>query len=388
MILVGCGGGGSSSTAASTSSVATLYPGTFDYTSIDPTAPANYTAPTLPAHYDSVLLATSNQTASNPLTDKGATLGRVLFNDKRLSFNDSKSCASCHVQINGFVDTAQFSSGFAGGLTTAHAMRLGNVAFYPGATMFWDKRAASVEVQATIPIQNATEMGFDSTHGGFAALITKMQALPYYPELFNWAFGDSAITEVRAQNALAQYERAIISSSSKWDRAYAVVYAANGSVNSNQNFARSLAGTNIPVADRFTASEDNGRALFVKGSINGGKGCGSCHQPPTFALSANSKSNGLDAGETTIFKSPSLKNVGLAGRFMHDGRFSTLAQVLAHYATGIRAGAALDNRLPAGGLATTIGLTSTEQADIVAFLGTLTDSTLLTDARFTDPFKK
>lgn len=383
-ILVGCGGGGSSSTAASTSSVATLYPGTFDYTSIDPTAPANYAAPTLPAHYDSVLLATSNQTASNPLSDKGATLGRVLFNDKRLSFNDSKSCASCHAQGSGFADTAQFSSGFAGGLTTAHAMRLGNVAFYQGASMFWDKRAASVEAQATIPIQNVTEMGFDSTHGGFAALITKMNALPYYPELFKWVFGDSTITEARVQKALAQYERAMISSSSKWDRAYAVVYASNPVGNSNQKFAQSLAGTNIPAADRLTASEDNGRLLFIQGPANGGKGCAGCHQPPTFALNANSKSNGLDAGETTIFKSPSLKNVGLAGRFMHDGRFSNLAQVLAHYATGIRAGAALDNRLPVGGIA----MTAQEQADIVAFLNTLTDSTLGTDARFTDPFKK
>jgi cytochrome c peroxidase len=89
-----------------------------------------------------------------------------------------------------------------------------------------------------------------------------------------------------------------------------------------------------------------------------------------------------------IFKSPSLKNVGLAGRFMHDGRFSTLSQVLAHYATGIRAGTALDARLPAGGLSIAIGLTSLEQADIVAFLNTLTDSTLLTDTRFADPFKK
>ncbi len=387
--LVACGGGGASTTTATISAVATLYPATFDYTSVDPTAPANYAAPALPAHYDATLLATSNQTVANILSDKGATLGRVLFNDRRLSFNDSKSCASCHVQANGFADTAQFSSGFAGGLTTAHAMRLGNVAFYQGASMFWDKRAASVEAQSTQPIQNAVEMGFDSaTHGGFAALITKMQALPYYPELFAWVFGDSTITEARVQSVLAQYERSIISSSSKWDRAYAVVYSANGSVNSNQNFARSLAGTNIPVVDRFTASEDNGRALFIQGPVNGGKGCGGCHQPPTFALNANSKSNGLDAGETIIFKSPSLKNVGLTGRFMHDGRFSTLAQVLNHYATGIRAGAALDSRLPAGGLAIAIGLTSTEQADIVAFLATLTDSTLLTDTRFTDPFKK
>lgn len=398
--LVACGGGGSSpSTSITAATAATLYPSTVEYTSVDPTAPANYAAPSLPAHYDATLLATSNQMAANLLTDKGATLGRVLFNDKRLSFNDSKSCASCHSQANGFADTAQFSAGFLGGLTTAHAMRLGNIAFYQApaggtATMFWDKRAATVEVQATQPIQNAVEMGFDSaTHGGFATLITKMQALPYYPELFKWVFGDSTITEARVQNALAQFERSIISSSSKWDRAYAVVYATNPVGNSNQKFALPLNGINIPVADRFSASEDRGRALFIAPPPpNGnGKGCAGCHQPPTFSLNANSRSNGLDAGETKIFKSPSLKNVGLAGRFMHDGRFGTLDEVLNHYATGIKASGtavdnrpALDNRLPVGG----IPMTTQEQADIVAFLNTLTDSTLLTDARFSDPFKK
>ena len=383
LALSACGGSGNSS-ADSNAAVVDPYPGVKAYTSLDLNAPLNYTSPTLLAHYDADLLATRNSTPANSTTDKGATLGRVLFNDTRLSFNNTKSCASCHVQANGFVDRAQFSTGFTGGQTTAHAMRLGNVAFYQGNRMFWDKRAASLEVQATDPIQNAIEMGFDATHGGFSALVSKMQTLPYYPELFKWVFGDEAISEVRVQNALAQFQRSMISANSKWDRAYAVVYANNGSVNSPQNFGRSLAGNNIPEADRFTASEDRGRALFIQGPNNGGKGCAGCHQPPTFSLDPNSRSNGLDLNETVIFKSPSLKNVALDGRFMHDGRFSTLEEVLTHYATGIQAGPARDNRLPAGG----IPMTAQDQADIVAFLKTLTDSTLNTDTRFASPFIK
>lgn len=377
-MLSACGGGSTNNGATNQ----TLYPGVAAYTSLNLDAPLNYTAPSLPAHYDAALMATSNQTPANVISDKGATLGRVLFNDVRLSFNNTKSCASCHIQTNGFVDQAQFSTGFAGGQTTAHAMRLGNVAFYQGGTMFWDRRATSVEDQATDPIQNATEMGFDATHGGLAALVAKMQALPYYPELFEWVFGDTAITEARIQNALAQFQRSMISADSQWDRAYAVVYSSNGSTNSPPNFDRSLAGNNIPAADRFTASQERGRALFILGPNNGGKGCAGCHQPPTFALDPNSRSNGLDLGETRIFKSPSLKNVALSGRFMHDGRFSTLEQVLAHYATGIQAGTARDNRLPIGG----IGMTPQEQADIVAFLQTLTDTTLNADTRFSSPF--
>ena len=376
--LSACGGGGGGTTSVNP------YPGVAAYTSLDLNSPLNYTSPSLLAHYDATLLGTSNQTAANITSDKGATLGRVLFNDVRLSFNDAKSCASCHAQGNGFVDQNQFSTGFAGGVTTAHAMRLGNVGFYQGNSMFWDKRATSIEDQATDPIQDATEMGFDATHGGLSSLITKMQNLSYYPELFTWVYGDGAITEARIQNALAQFQRSMISANSKWDRAYAVVYAANGNANTPQNFGRSLAGNNIPVADRFSASEDNGRDLFMRGPNNGGKGCAGCHQPPTFSLDPNSRSNGLDLNETVIFKSPSLKNVALSGRFMHDGRFSTLDQVLTHYASGIQAGTARDNRLPVGGIA----MTAQEQADIVAFLQTLTDTTLNTDTRFSNPFIK
>jgi cytochrome c peroxidase len=227
-------------------------------------------------------------------------------------------------------------------------------------------------------------MGFDATHGGFSALISKMQNLSYYPELFTWVYGDATITEARVQNALAQFQRSMISANSKWDRAYAVVFAANGNANTPQNFGRSLAVNTIPAADRFTASEDNGRDLFMRAPNNGGKGCAGCHQPPTFALDPNSRSNGLDLNETVIFKSPSLKNVALSGRFMHDGRFSTLNQVLTHYESGVQAGTARDNRLPVGGMA----MTAQEQADIVAFLQTLTDTTLNTDIRFGNPFTR
>lgn len=162
----------------------------------------------------------------------------------------------------------------------------------------------------------------------------------------------------------------------------AVIYTNNGSVNNAPNFGRALDGNNIPAANRFTATEERGRDLFMRAPNNGGKGCAGCHQPPTFSLAANSLSNGLDAGETRIFKSPSLKNVALSGHFMHDGRFSTLEQVLAHYASGIQAGPARDNRLPIGGIA----MTAQEQADIVAFLKTLTDTTLNADSRFGNPF--
>ena len=334
---------------------------------------ANYAAPVLPAYYDATVSGNDNTPAGDPVTDKIATLGRVLFYDKSLSVNNTVSCASCHKQANGFDDTNRFSVGFSGtAFTTAHAMRLGNIRYFRPGTMFWDRRAASVEAQASQPIQNSVEMGFDAAHGGMPTLLAKAQAISYYPDLFTMAFGDVAVTEVRIQRALAQFERAMVSAGSRWDTGYATTF----------NAALPDRGLNA-VVPGLTAEENRGRALFVTGPGAGGAGCAACHQPPTFALSANSRSNGLDAGETVIFKSPSLKNVGVSGAFMHDGRFSTLAQVVEHYSSGIQAGPARDNRLPVGGL----NLTVTEKSDLVAFLNTLNDTAFLADAKFATPFK-
>ena len=112
---------------------------------------ANYAAPVLPAYYDATVLGNDNTPSANAVNDKVATLGRVLFYDKRLSVNETIACASCHRQAQGFSDPNRFSVGFAGdAFTSAHAMRLGNVRYYRPGTMFWDKRAASVDAQVEL----------------------------------------------------------------------------------------------------------------------------------------------------------------------------------------------------------------------------------------------
>jgi len=341
-------------------------------------SPDNYVAPTLPVHYDADVAAQDNTPRTPATTDRIATLGRVLFHDKALSVNDTVACATCHLQANGFSDPAQFSTGFGGGRTTAHAMRLGNVRYYRPGTMFWDKRAASVEEQAGGPIQSSVEMGFDSAHGGLPALETKLAQRAHYPELFKAAFGDSTITELRARTAIAQFERAMISASSRWDTAYAAVY----------NATLPDKGLSLPLAG-FTAQEERGRVLFMLAPPDGGLGCAGCHRPPTFALGPASGSNGLDAGETVVFKSPSLKSVSRARAFMHDGRFATLDQVVEHYNSGVQLGPALDNRLIAGnGQPRRLNLSVADKAALVAFLLTLDDTALAADPRFADPFKR
>lgn len=375
--LVACGGGSTTNTSAEIANDLTTPASVSAITTLNLSALANYAAPVLPAYYDGAVLALDNTPVNNVIDNKVATLGRVLFYDKRLSINDSISCSSCHQQSFGFDDPRKFSVGFSGSaFTDAHAMRLGNIRYYQPGSMFWDKRTASVELQASQPIQHPVEMGFVAGVGGINALVTKLSATPYYPDLFTFAFGDAVITEARIQQALAQFERAMVSTNSKWDSAYAQVYTPNG----NRGLGTSL----LP---NFTAQEDRGRQLFVTGPNAGGAGCAACHQPPTFALAANSQSNGLDAGETRVFKAPSLKNVALSQAFMHDGRFSTLEQVVEHYNSGVQLGRALDNRLSPNGQPLRLNLSADDKAALVAFMKTLTDTTLTTDAKFSDPFR-
>ena len=374
--VLACGGGGNGASTVVDTGLTTAAAARLN---LNLNALQNYSAPVLPAYYAN--LAT-NTPVTNPSSDKIATLGRVLFYDTALSINNTVACASCHQTSNGFSDDITLSLGVAGS-TTAHAMRLGNSAYYRGAnnvhSAFWDKRATSLEDQASQPIKNAVEMGFSA---GIAPLLTKLAATDYYPELFNFAFGSTAITEDRIQKALAQFERAMVSTNSKWDTAYATVFSATAPA---QNFQASLTGAG------FTASEDRGRQLFMGQGPGaaGGLNCVSCHAAPSFVLTPGAGSNGLDAGETKVFKSPSLKNVGTDSAFMHDGRFTSLDQVVEHYNSGVKAGPALDARLLQPNTTTprTLNLSVQAKADLVAFLKTLNDTVLNADAKFTSPFK-
>ncbi|NVK73862.1 MAG: cytochrome-c peroxidase [Oceanospirillaceae bacterium] len=353
------------------------YAGIAEYLLIDPSNLPDYENQQFPTFYDNAVFARFDNTpSSNAITNEGATLGRVLFYDKELSINGTVACASCHDPSDAFSDPDQFSTGFEGGLTGVHSMRLANARFYEGASFFWDKRAATLEAQTTQPIQNEVEMGFDASNGGIAALIARMENLEYYPELFELAFGDDQITETRMQLAMAQFIRSMISVNSKFDAGYAQVYNPNAPGNGIR--------ADFP---NFTAQENTGKGLFLDPPNVGGAGCAGCHVPPVFTLDVASRSNGLDANETTVFKSPSLKSIEDGQHFMHDGRFTTLLEVVDHYDNGVLDGPALDNRLRPGGQPQQLNLTQNEKNALVAFLSTLSDNTLLTDSKYGDPFK-
>lgn len=352
------------------------YPNISQFLTINPEEPLSYVAQ-YPTHY-SIAVATDNEPSNNQVSDAGASLGRVLFYDVALSVNRTISCASCHLQSFGFTDTARFSLGFEGLRTPMHSMRLGNGRFYAPGLQFWNRRSISIEDQSTQPIQDHIEMGFDSAHGGMPALIARMEQLPYYPELFTWAFGDATINEERMQKALAQFVRSLVSVHSKFDDGYA------------QTFDPSIPGYGL-LQDfpNFTEQENQGKLLFMTPARLGGAGCNDCHQAPAFTMDGPVLSNGVNAGETTVFKSPSLKNVALSGPYMHGGQIATLMGVIEHYNSGVLDGPALDPLLrdPATNGPLRLNLSNRQKNALLAFLLTLDDPSLTTDPRFSDPFR-
>jgi cytochrome c peroxidase len=341
---------------------------------LDLTSLANYATQPRPAY-----ITRNNTTPGNAITNITATLGRVLFYDKRLSRNSTISCASCHKQGSAFGDTATASVGVAG-TTGRHSMRLVNARFSAEAKFFWDERAATLEAQTTRPIQDHVEMGFSGTEGdpAFADLVTRLSAIDDYRVLFAAAFGDAAINEDRVQRALAQFVRSIQSFDSKYD-------AGRATTADNQPFPN------------FTAQENSGKTLFLNPPNQGGAGCAGCHRPPEFDIDPNSLNNGVITAigggtDLTNTRSPTLRDMmnaagQLNGGMMHDGSFTTAAQVINHYAAIPGNNNNLDPRLRRpGGQVQVLNLNQTQRGEIVAFLRTLTGTNVYTDPKWASPF--
>lgn len=348
---------------------------------LDLTSLHNYAAQSVPAYIQRDNTPTGGGGgAPNPITNAGATLGRVLFYDKRLSRNSTISCASCHRQEFAFGDPAVASTGVAG-TTGRHSMRLVNARFSAERRFFWDERAANLEAQTTQPIQDHVEMGFSGQEGdpAFADLVARLSAIEEYRVLFTFAFGSPVIDETRVRRALAQFVRSIQSFDSKYDVGRAQV------ANNNDPFPN------------FTTQENNGKNLFATPPPQGGAGCAGCHRPPEFDIDPNSLNNGIIAAlsggtDLTNTRSPTLRDLvrpspgapnGVAsnGPFMHDGSLLNLADVINHYIAPA-ANANLDPRLQRPPL----NLNAQQRADLAAFLRTLTGNAVYTDPRWADPF--
>ncbi len=350
-----------------------LPPDDFEYADIE-----------FPEHFDdaatggmggSSALDMDNTPDDNPVTNEGARLGRHLFYDTNLSANGTIACASCHVAELGFADDRALSLGFEGGETGRHSMGLTNARFYAPGRFFWDQRAETLEDQVLMPFQDPVEMGMT-----LETLVAAVEEQDLYAPLFEAAFGDDEVTSERISLALAQFVRSLVSFGSRYDEGRAQVSSAT---------------VDFP---NFTDEENEGKAIFMNTPMApNGAGCAVCHQGETMSA-ASADNNGLDidsssddgyggvtglAGDMGTFKVPSLRNIAVRGSFMHDGRFSTLREVVDHYGDSVQPHPNLGMPLNVHSM----DLSTSDREALVAFLETLTDEAMLADPKFADPFE-
>ncbi|GEM78937.1 cytochrome-c peroxidase [Vibrio superstes] len=362
----------------------------FNYASIE--LPSHLTQNDFPDRFQfqHAAIDFDNTPNDNPITDAGATLGRVLFYDKKLSANGSVACASCHQAEHGFSDTNVLSTGFNGESTRRHSMSLVNATFYSSGKFFWDERASSLEEQVLMPFEDPIEMGLI-----LAELEEIVTNQTYYPPLFNDAFGDDTISSDRIARALAQFIRSLVSTTSRYD------------------IARSEVSSPVVDFPSFTEQENLGKDLFMlPRELDDGSSanCVGCHVTEAFlgpipdgtGGTTDSTNNGLDAESTNDlgimettgerrdegkFKAPSLRNIAVSAPYMHDGRFDTLQGVIEHYSSGIQSHPRLSAPLiDSEGNPIRFNFSEEEKAALVAFLNTLTDDEMLSDEKYSDPF--
>lgn len=353
----------------------------------------------LSSGYSSVEYSNTPQLPSNPynynarFNDNWVTLGRVLFYDKALSYNNATSCASCHHQSMAFADNGKGSSGFIGLKTERNSPPIFNMT--SNTDFFWDMRRTSLNEMVLDPITHTVEMGFN----GIDPLIKKLEGIEYYNDLLkkvNGSFNQQTIA-----TALEAFVGSIESRTSRFD------------LSASQLTAEEQLGHSIFISSGCNnchgGNNFNNTAIFTQYYGSGGSGNGRSDLA-NIGLEMNYKDKGIaedillnhpnPLGETAKgeghFKIPSLRNIALTAPYMHDGRFQTLEEVVNHYSEKVVNHPGLDPRLMEKsvdqfGNVINVGpkrlhLKEDEKKALVSFLKTLTDENLTTDQRFSDPF--
>jgi cytochrome c peroxidase len=323
---------------------------------VDSVPPAEPAFPVVPAHFPAVPIP-----ADNPITIDKIELGRWLFYDKRLSRDRTVACASCHRPEAAFTDAGKIVSGGVGGARgLRNSPTVVNAAYQPH--FFWDGRAASLEEQAMGAFLSEAEMFADTI--AVASLLRS-----FYQQAWKRAFGDTLVTMKRAMQAIATFERTVISAESPYD-----------------HFLRGD-------TTALTSAQRRGMQLFFSSRTM----CANCHMGPNLTddkfHNIGLFSHYFDKGRFVItrdpfdearFKTPTLRNVELTAPYMaggdsEEGEMWTLEQVVEHYAKGGKPFATRDFRVRK------LDLSKSEEADLVAFLKALTDPTIATNPKFSKP---
>ena len=300
------------------------------------------------------------QLEGNPLTLKGFELGKKLFYDVRLSADKSVSCGSCHQQFAAFAHLDHnVSHGVNNCLGKRNAPVLFNLAWQK--ELFWDGGAKNLEISPLNAISDPCEMATDVN-----TIVAFLNQTQPYPQMFKAAFGNATANSQNMLRALAQFMASMVSANSKYDKVM-----------------------RNPAQNSFTTDELAGYELFKKN-------CSGCHSEPLFT-DLSYRNTGLDLvsideGRKHIteqqndlgkFRVPTLRNIELSGPYMHDGRFTSLEQVLEHYNSGVKPTSNLDGMLQQGSKLG-IALSPTQKQQIISFLKTLTDDEFISNKQFSE----
>jgi cytochrome c peroxidase len=334
----------------------------------------------------------------NPMSDAKVDLGRHLFYDTRLSGNGTQSCSSCHQQALAFTEGRGRAVGSTGQVHPRGSMSLVNVAY--AAVLTWGNPSVKrLEEQALVPMfgEQPIELGLEKPG---TAMLQRLRAEPRYQPLFEQAFGagPDLYSVEHVTQALASFERSIISASSPYDRYHndrletAISPAARrGEV---LYFSQPLSCFRCHGGFAFSGAVDfEGRreteVEFHNTGLYNLAGALSYPTPNTGIYEITRRPE--DVGK---FKAPTLRNIGVTAPYMHDGSVATLEDALAHYAAGGRTIADGPNRGNGhdnpGKSPTVRGfpLSVEQRDDLIAFLRALTDEELLHDPRLSNPWKR
>ena len=285
----------------------------------------------------------------NPLSKEKIELGKLLYFDSRLSKDGNLSCAGCHAPFHGFADPAPTSRGVGFKRGARNSPTVINRLF--SAEQFWDGRAKDLEEQAHGPLTNPVEMAMSS----HADVVAECKRVDAYKPLFKAAFGSEEITMPRIAQAIASYERTVVSGNSAYDR-----YQAGDK-------------------DALSARQVRGLDLFT-GKAN----CQTCHVSFNFTDEGYhnlgvgwdpAKKELKDLGRYAVtkrdadkgaFKTPTLRNIVETAPYMHDGSEATLRQVIELYDRGGNANPNLSPKMKP------LNLTADEKEDLLLFLYALT----------------
>jgi cytochrome c peroxidase len=323
-----------------------------------------------PSHFPKMIIP-----IDNPLTVNGVELGRKLFYEKKLSGDNSISCADCHSPQASFSDKRRYSKGITGQDGIRNSMALVNLGYQK--FFFWDGRSKSLEDQILIPVEDPIEM-----HQSWTNAVIKLKADAHYRKEFYSAFGTDQVDSTLVAKAIAQFLRTMISGFSKYDVMY------------KQKYSLPLNPKEQTLLTSVTNEEWAGYDLF--NSLNGGD-CFHCHNGPLMHVELFSN-NGLDqtffdlgrggitknSSDYGKFKVPTLRNISVSGPYMHDGRFETLDEVIEHYSSGIKISPTISPSIEfanQGG----VQLDAFEKGLIKKFLLTLTDEEFINNPKFAPP---